>query len=385
MIFFIRKVYWFCLVSLAFSCQQKENKPTESAAPKELIPDRNEYAKGFSLSYGSDFTLLEIFSPFQDAEDTLKYILQSKENDIPTGYSEYNLIRVPVEKMVLTSTTHLAMMTHLGRSEAICAVTDPDFIYDSKIKDAIEKGKIAEAGRNGQINLETVLALNTGLVMSGAWSTTAYEKYTPLINAGIPVMVNAEWTEPHPLGRMEWLKVFGALLGEKEKANKLFEESKTAYLSLADLVSKADLNKPTVINGLPYQEAWSIAGGNSYVGKLFKDAGADWHWANDTSSVSLQLDFETVYQVGEQADIWIAPGRTVHLSEILTIDNRFENFKSFQKGLVYNYHNRINEAGLYDFYESGIIKPEIILADLVKIFHPTLLPKHEFYYFKKMN
>jgi len=385
MIFIIRKVFWLWLVSLAISCQQKENKPTESTTTSDLTPANIEYAKGFSLSYASDFTLLEIFSPFQDANDTLKYILQSKENEIPAGYSDYKLIQVPVERMVLTSTTHIAMMTHLGKSDAICAVTDPGFIFDSAIKKAIAEGKIAEAGSNGQINLETVLALNTGLVMSGAWSTTAYEKYTPLINVGIPVMVNAEWTEPHPLGRMEWIKIFGALLNEQEKANNLFEDSKKAYLSLSDLVGKTELDKPTVINAMPYQEAWSIAGGNSYVGKLFKDAGADWHWANDTSSVSLQLDFETVYQVGEQADIWIAPGRTVHLSEILTIDNRFGNFKSFQKGEVYNYHNRINEAGMYDFYESGITKPEIILADLVKIFHPTLLPEHELYYFKKLD
>ena len=131
MIFFIRKVFWLWLVSLVFSCQQKENKSSEITSTANLSPASIEYAKGFSLSYSSDFTLIKIFSPFQDANDTLKYILQTKEKDVPAGYSDYNLITIPVKKIVLTSTTHIAMMTHLGKSDAICAVTDPDFIYDS--------------------------------------------------------------------------------------------------------------------------------------------------------------------------------------------------------------------------------------------------------------
>jgi len=345
----------------------------------------NEYAKGFSLTKEENgLQILHVFPPFQNSADTLKYLIV-KDGKVPESYSDHQIIKVPSKNLVLTSTTQIAMVEALDKIESIGAITDPSFVFSPEIEQALEEKSIKSAGQNGQLNLETILASGTDLVVSSAWSTAAYNAYTPLINANIPVVINAEWTEAHPLGRLEWIKVFGALLDETQLADSIFQSSKSEYLGLLSKVEDAEIDKPSVINGMPYQEAWSIAGGNSYVGTLLKDAGAHWHWENDTSAVSLQLDFETVYEVGEKAAYWIAPGRAHSKEQILTIDERFANFKSFKNGQIYNYHNRVNDAGLYDYFESGVVQPEIVLADLVKILHPEILPQYELFYFKKID
>ena len=383
-IFFVAACYMlascFLLSCVSLSSKKEEVKKVE--VTENFIP--NEYAKGFALSEGKDYSVLYVFPPFQNSADTLKYIITENGN-VPETYANYQIIKVPNKNLVLTSTTQIAMVEALKKIESISAITDPSFVFSPKIKQALKEKSIKTAGQNGQLNLETILASGTDLVVSSAWSMAAYNAYTPLINANIPVVINAEWTEAHPLGRLEWIKVFGVLLGKTQLADSIFQSSKSEYLSLVAKLKGADIEKPNVINGMPYQEAWSIAGGNSYVGTLLKDAGAHWHWENDTSAVSLQLDFETVYEVGEDADYWIAPGRAHNKKEILAIDERFANFNSFDNGQIYNYHNRVNEAGLYDYFESGVVHPEIVLADLVKIFHPEILPQHELFYFKKID
>ena len=376
------------LLAVLFYCsndaEQKNTSTNQASQSFEWEQPTIEFASGFSLEYSDTYKILDVFSPFQDAEDTLHYILVPEGNVVPDQYKAYQKITIPVKRMVLTSTTHIAMAAYLEKLDAVSGLTDSAFIYSPEVKQLLENGKIKEVGKNGALNNEVIIAANTDLVVSGAWSSAAFDTYRPLIDAGIPVMINAEWTESHPLGRMEWIKVFGALFDMEDKANVLFNESKSQYLDLADKTREV-VNKPTVINGTPYQEAWSIAGGNSFVGTLFKDAGADWHWANDTAQVSYQLDFESVYPIGLEAEYWIAPGRATDLSSLQTIDERFTDFKSFKNQKIYNFHNRANKNGMYDYYESGVVKPEVILADLIKILHPELLPEHELYYFKKVE
>ncbi|MEM1136015.1 MAG: ABC transporter substrate-binding protein [Bacteroidota bacterium] len=384
------KLYIF-YTAIALFCQSCDTTTDKEATkqieklqtPNQIAP-AIEFAKGFSLTYTDDYKLIDIYSPFRGSEDTLHYILLPEPHAIPTGFEKYQTIRIPVKNMVLTSTTHLAMVAHLDRLGIVSGLTDASFVYNNNVKEKLIKGEIKEIGKNGTLNIEAIVANKTKLVISGAWNSAAYDAYRPLIEIGIPVLVNAEWIEQHPLGRMEWLKLFGALLNEEKKAQELFEASKQQYFNLSEK-TKDLKNKPTVINGMPYQGAWSIAGGNSYVGKLLKDAGADWHWEKDTLNVSYQMDFETVFPIGLEADYWIAPGRAFDLASIATIDNRFTDFKAYKQKKVFNYHGRVNEAGLYDFYESGVVQPETVLADLIKIFHPTILPEHDLYYFKKVE
>ncbi|UZR98033.1 ABC transporter substrate-binding protein [Chondrinema litorale] len=379
---------FFSILAFLFSCsndvEQNNSSPNQESQTFEWKQPSIEFASGFSLEYSDTYKILDVFSPFQDAEDTLHYILVPEGNAVPDQFKTYQKITIPVKRMVLTSTTHIAMVAYLEKLNAVSGITDSAFIYSPKVKQLLESGKIKEVGKNGALNNEVIIAANTDLVISGAWSSAAFETYRPLIDAGIPVMINAEWTESHPLGRMEWIKVFGALFNMEDKAEVLFNKSKTQYLELANKTRDV-VEKPSVINGTPYQEAWSIAGGNSYVGTLFKDAGADWHWANDTSQVSYQLDFESVYPIGLEADYWISPGRATDLTSLQTIDERFKDFKSYKEQKIFNFHNRANKNGMYDYYESGVVKPEVILADLIKILHPDLIPEHELYYFKKVE
>jgi iron complex transport system substrate-binding protein len=219
--------------------------------------------------------------------------------------------------------------------------------------------------------------------MTSGFSQASFERtYRPMLDLGIPVLLNSEWMEETMLGRTEWVKVLGTLLGKEELAQKKFDEVEKKYLELAELGRNAE-TKPLVIGGLPYKGMWSIAGSKSYISNLLTDAGANWNWAKDTSTVSLQLDFESVYPIGVEADYWIRAGSATSKQQLLATDSRFSDFKSFQNGNVFNYNKRISPNGMgNDYWESGIVNPHLILGDLISILHPELKNDSLFYYQK---
>jgi iron complex transport system substrate-binding protein len=190
--------------------------------------------------------------------------------------------------------------------------------------------------------------------------------------------------ETSPLGKAEWVKVMAALLNKEQLANQKFNAVSKKYNELEAAVDKAE-EKPLVINNLPYKGAWFVPGGGSFTANFLRDAQADYPWFDNSSTGGLRKGFESVYKVGLHADVWLNPGAAKSKEEILAKDSRFKDFKSFQNGAIYNNNRRMSPAGGNDFWESGVVHPEIILADLIKIFHPNILPGHELYYYQQIN
>lgn len=136
---------------------------------------------------------------------------------------------------------------------------------------------------------------------------------------------------------------------------------------------------------MPYKGTWYMPGGHSYIANTLNDANGAYPWANDTHTGGIQLDFETVFATGLKADIWINPGLATTLNDITGVDSRLTDFRPVQEGLVYNSNKRINPKGANDYWESGLVNPHIILADLINIIHPGLLPEHELFYYQKLT
>ena len=149
--------------------------------------------------------------------------------------------------------------------------------------------------------------------------------------------------------------------------------------------TKGVANKPTVLLNAPYQGIWWIPGGNSFLARFLKDAGAAYLWADDPSTGSKIIDFEVIYEKALDADYWLHPGQWNSLKEGLAVDERFAQFRAFREGHVYNNNARVNKYGGNDYWESGLTKPDVILADLIKIFHPELVPDHKLVYYKKLK
>src|SRR5262249_21380263 len=143
--------------------------------------------------------------------------------------------------------------------------------------------------------------------------------------------------------------------------------------------------RPTVFANTPYQGTWFMPGGKSYLAQFFADAGADYLWKDDPSTGSVSLSFESVFDKAADADFWVNAGFFwTQKADALADDSRCEHVAAFNSGQVYTNNGHVNANGGSDCFESGVADPDRILADLVKIFHPDLLPDHELYYYRQL-
>ena len=192
--------------------------------------------------------------------------------------------------------------------------------------------------------------------------------------------------ETTPLGRAEWGKFLALFYNTEKEANEFFAQTAATYNELTTLTAGIEA-KPTVFLNTAWEGTWYVPGGKSYLANFIADAGGDYLWSDDSSTGSLYLSYEEVLDVaGTNGEIWLNPGGfSFSAADVLMLDERYGEFSAYQNGEMYNNNNRLSEMGGNDFFESGIAYPEVILADLIVIFHPELLPDHELQYYLKLN
>jgi iron complex transport system substrate-binding protein len=377
-------------IALAFCVACQHNRQSNSA-DKTSVADtvrfhskvEAEYADGFRISYHENYKLLEILKPFQNKVDTLRYSLVPRALTDEVDVENTEEIPIPINSLIATSTTHIGFIEMLESNEVIEAVAGIDYVYSKDIRQRLDEGEIIGLPQ-GELNKEKVLTLAPDLLMISGGQSSQFENYKVLRDADINMMVNSEWLETTPLGKAEWMKVIAALLDKEKLANEKFDAIAQKYKELESTVNDVR-DKPLVINNIPYKGAWFVASGESYMAQFLRDAGADYPWYDSEQTGGLRKSFEVVYEFGLKADIWLNPGAAKSKEDILAKDSRFSDFKPFQTGAIYNNNKRLSESGGNDFWESGVVHPEIILADLIKIFHPQILPDHKLYFYQKIE
>ncbi|WP_445664831.1 ABC transporter substrate-binding protein [Fodinibius sp. AD559] len=342
-----------------------------------------EYAEGFQITYHENYKLLEILKPFQDQVDTLRYSLVPRNIANEVEVENTREIPIPINNLLATSTTHIGLAKMLDATDIITGMVGADYVYSEDIRNRLEKGELVSLPQ-GELNKEKILSMDPDLLMISGGQSSQFDNVKILMDSDIDVMVNSEWLETTPLGKAEWVKVLAALLNKESLANEKFSAVAKQYNRLKFKVSGVN-DKPLVINNMPYKGAWFVSGGESFTAQFLRDAGADYPWFSSDETGGLRKSFEVIYEIGLQADIWINPGAANSKEDILAKDSRFKDFKPFQTGQIYNNNKRMSSSGGNDFWESGVVHPEIILADLIKIFHPQLLPDHQFHYYQKID
>ena len=144
-------------------------------------------------------------------------------------------------------------------------------------------------------------------------------------------------------------------------------------------------DRPSVLLNAAFQGTWYVSGGNTFSSRLIADAGARYIWADDPSDVSRPIDAEVVFAKGADADFWLNPGQHRSIQTLVAQDERFGEFKSVKTCRVYNNNKKVNEDGGIDYYETGAANPHLVLADLIRIFHPDLLPDHELIWHRRLD
>ncbi len=354
---------------------KKENKTNDFSSVT--------YAKGFKVSILSNAKLVEVMYPYQGATSGYKYLLVPKGEETPAHDAEAKIIYVPITNIVCTSTTHIPLLDYLDESDKLVGFPTTDYLSSEKTRKLIDAGKVQELGTDKGMNIEQLAVLKPDLVMGYAM-TAEYGQFRKIEEFGIPVVINAEYLEKHPLGRAEWIKFMALFFGKEKMADSVFQVIEENYNQTKAKAAKVQ-QKPTVLSGVVYGDAWFLPGGQNYAAKLLSDAGCQYLWASDSSKGFLQLSFESVYEKANAADLWIGVASFTTLDEIKNADERYTKFIPYQTKQVYTYNARKGAKGGSEFLELGYLRPDIILNDLVKIAHPELLPAYEFYFYKQLQ
>lgn len=363
------------LLFITLGCVSKTKK--ENAQ----IPNQLSYAKGFTITLQKGYTKVTVNTPYKNAQKPLTYILYKAGTTQPKAPADA-YVEVPVPSIVCTSTTHIPLLDYLGETDKLVGFPTTDYISSTKMRKRIDAGAVAELGIDQSLNIEKLLALNPGVVMAYTMSSD-FGQFAKISEAGIPVLINAEYLEPHPLGRAEWIKLAGLLFGKEAEADSVFKQIEQAYLATQQMALKATV-RPTVMSGTMYGDVWYMPGGQNYAGRLLADAALSYLWQHDTTSAFLALSYETVLAQAHQADKWIGVGGFRTLAELQQANERYTYFNPFKQGEVYSYNKRTGAKGGSEFLELGYLRPDLILKDLVKIGHPGLLPNYELYFYFKL-
>ena len=374
----------FILILSSCSTDYKKDQPKET---NDKIIDicKIKYAKGFTINYYDNYKVLEIINPWQGALNVkLKYLLYPDSQPDNNIFPDAIRIKTPIEKIVCMSTTHIGFLDKLNEINSIIGITNKNLVYNDKVKSRIKSGEIIDIGFDKNLNYEVLISINPDLIMSYNVSSELSGIRSKLEELDIKMVLNAEYLESHPLGKAEWIKFIAAFYNKEEFATQIFNNIEKEYLELANKASEIT-NKPTVLTGLPWKGTWYISGGKSYPAKLISDAGGKFIWSENTSHEALALSIESVYEKAGDADIWINSGYSNSLNELLDTDERIGIFKAYNTGYVFNNNKRINKFDGNDYWESGIMNPQIILRDLIEIIHPEVLVDSTLYYYKRLN
>lgn len=340
------------------------------------------YAKGFSIKDSAGVKLVEVYNPWNNYTVLEKYIFAADFTHVSDSFEGVR-IQVPIQSAVYLSSTYLGMVELLDARNTVIACSNANWIYDSVLFERFNQGLLTNLGNDLTVSAESIISLKPDAVMK-----YIYKGEDPIDKivkgSGIPIVYNIEFMEQHPLGRAEWIKLLGILLGKNELADSVFNKIERNYRFYANKVADIE-SRPQVLHGSSYKGTWFAAGGKSFFAKYFEDAGAEYYWCKDSSTGSLPLNFEEVILHQRDADVWIGANASSR-NELLTIEPRSEIFSSFQSGKVYHYNKRLNPNGGLDYYESGVMRPDLVLRDFLLILHPTLFEEgEETTYWKKLE
>jgi iron complex transport system substrate-binding protein len=293
------------------------------------------------------------------------------------------VIKVPIKKIVVTSTTHIPMLELLNEEKSLVGFPHTEYISSPKTRALISKKNIIELGKEENINTELLLDLNPELVVGFSMSSNN-KMFANIKKAGIPVILNGDWLEKTPLGRAEWIKFFGVLFNKEKQANSVFKNIEKQY-NEAKNIAKLSKTIPKVLSGVMYKDKWNLPAGQSYGAQFLKDANVNYPWQETEGTGSLSLSFESVFDKAKNATIWISPGYFNSYQQLQEANQHYTKFDAFTNKKVFNFINRKGETGGVLYYELAPVQPHIVLKDIIKIVHPNLLEDYQPYYLEKLD
>lgn len=342
------------------------------------------YAAGFSIEYRPGYKVLGVGSPWPGAKSGFTYVLYRRGDPRPAGVAADGFFETPLRRVITFSTTYIPQIAALGEADSIVGVDSASFVSTPELRARIESGATVETTRNWSPNLELMISLAPDAVFTYGMGNE-WDAHSKMEEAGLPVVVSGDWNEASPLARAEWLKFIAAFYDKEAFASSRFDSIVREYERVRALAAAAK-ERPRVLADGPFQGSWTVPGGKSYMARYIADAGGIYLWAEDGGTGGLALSSEKVYERALGADIWLNPSIAVRSrADLAALDPRFAALPLLARGGVWNDTRRLGPGGGDDYFESGIMRPDLVLIDLVKIFHPGLLGDRPFTYYLKVD
>lgn len=368
---------------LLTACGQRTARPIDDFSLPVYTP---RYASGFEITGAPDSrsTLLTVSNPWYGTEVTAQRLFIARDGEeAPAGF-EGQVLHDEARRVVCMSGSYIAMLDALGAADRVVGVSGEQYILNEHIRRRIARGEAADVGFDSNVDFERLVALQPDLVMLfgiGGADTALTGKLREL---GIPYLYMGEHCEESPLGKSEWLVAAAEIAGCRDEGIRLFAAIPERYERLRALAAQTTA-RPRVMLNTPYRDTWFMPARNSYMVRLIEDAGAQYVFAENTAAQTLPIDFERAYYLTCRSDYWLNTSGCESLDDLRRQYPRLSGTPPVRAGRVYDNNGRRNAAGGSDFWESGVLRPDRVLADLVGIFHPELAETGELYYYRRLE
>ncbi len=372
----MKQAFYLFFVCLVVSCGQSGKQITSSEA---FISDSIRYATGFTVERYDNYISVEVIDPWDTTKLLQRYLLVDRDSKLPENLPKGTVVKIPLKDIVVYTSVHASIIDQLGEVDKIVGVCEPQYMDSPAIKEGLRTGRIIDLGMATAPNVEKMIDIGTQYIVASPFQNSNYGQAEKL---GIPIIEAADYMESLPLGRAEWGRFYGLLFKKETLADSIFRETEERYQSLKELAATVT-HRPTVMSEKRYGSFWYIPGNESYAAHFFKDSRADYIFKDISGAGSVPLAFETVFEQGIHADIWLIK---YNFDEEMTYESLrqeytpYENFDAFKKQNIYTCN-----TGKVPYYEEFPIHPDYLLKDLIKIFHPELLPDYSLRYYRKME
>ncbi|MBO4451899.1 MAG: ABC transporter substrate-binding protein [Bacteroidaceae bacterium] len=390
------------LLTLFLSCHQ--GKVSDTAQHGDTVAMK--YAENIYIVHYEGYTRVDLANPWKKGEILHTYILvprptheevrgerlevreHSPSEELEGGYTT---ITIPLTRSAVYSGVHGSIIDELGAADQIRAVCEVEYFTNEHILSAYRAGRITNLGNSLAPNIEALIDIHPDAILLSPFENSG--GYGLIETTGIPIVECADYMETSPLGRAEWMKFYGLLYGKAEEADSLFHEVETAYNNLKESVERSltsnlspltSSQAPRVISDLITGSTWYVPGGRSTMGRLIADAGGDYIFKERKESGSLALAPETVFAESQDADVWFmkytnsAGDKTYQ--ELASESPLYPQMKAFKEKRVYGCN-----LSYVHFYNDLPYHPERHLRDMIRMFHPQLLPDHQLKYYKPLE
>lgn len=359
------------------SCRSKKNKTDGTATISDSL-HAIRYAKGFWLEQEKNYQLLHIKDPQSENSTEYSFVLRERGRnpEIPQGIP---VIDLPVKRLICMTSLQLSNFIKLNATELVVGISSTRFLSNPDINRQLTNGTTKKIGIEGNFDPEIIMSLAPDIILISPFKQGGYDS---MKEVNFPLVPHLGYKETTPLGQAEWIKFIGILTGRQKEAEEIFAGIENRYNQLKSVTANVSY-RPAVLSGEIHGGTWYAVGGQSFLARIFEDAGADYFLKNDSRSGGVNLDFETVYNQADKVDYWRILNSypdTYSYEALAAQDNRYTDFRAFkQKGVIYcNMREK-------PYYENMPMEPELLLSDFIKVFHPELLPDYQPVYYNLLK